>query len=302
MNASFQRLYSRVAPALARRGRPAEAPTAETIAGFRRAQRVAYDTVTAVAERLHPGVSEREAARMLAGELAARGVRTDLHRPFAWFGDHSRFDGYRDFHGFHPGDRKLEEGAAYILDVSPIVDGYMGDIGYTVTPRESAEQTAAKRFLVELRAAIPSLFESARTLADIWDEVDRRVRAAGFASCHALYPLRVLGHRVYRVSPRWARLRLPRLPVALLGFDWFSPQALGCFLGGLLAGDLLTPENRDGAKVGFWAIEPHVGGDGFGAKFEEILAVDAAGKATWIDDDVPHLREAARRGWLARAA
>lgn len=302
MSASLQRLYTRLAPALARRGRRAGPATAADLAGFRRAQRVAYDTVAAVSARLRPGISEREAAGLLAEELAARDVRTYLHRPFAWFGAHARFDGYDgDFHAYHPGDTRLEEGMPYILDVSPIVDGYMGDIGFTVTPVETAEMARARRFLIELRGVIPSLFESPRSLAEIWHEVDGRVRAAGFTTCHALYPLRVLGHRVYRVGPWWSRVRLPRLPVELLGLDWFSPQALGCFAGGLLAADLVTPENRDGDKVGVWAIEPHVGGDGFGAKFEEILAVDAGGRALWIDDDVPHVREARRRGWLAGA-
>jgi hypothetical protein len=305
MSATFQRLYTRFAPALARRGRAAEAPTAETIGGFRRAQRLAYDCVATVAGRLRPGITERAAARLLAEDLYARGVRTYLHRPFAWFGEHSRFTGYDgDFHAFHPGEKKLEEEMPYILDVSPIVDGFMADIGYTVTPRESDEQLAARKLLIELRGEIPGWFASSRTLSEIWDEVDQRVRAAGFESCHALYPLRVLGHRVYRVSPGWARVRLPRLPVKLMGFDWFSPQGLGKFAGGLLAPDLLTPENRQPARsrVGFWAIEPHVGGDGFGAKFEEILAVEPGGRAVWIDDDTPHVREAVRRGWMARGA
>jgi len=305
MSATFQRLYTRLAPALARRGGGADAPTPETIAGYRRAQRVAYDSVTTVAGRLRPGITERAAARLLAEDLHARGVRTYLHRPFAWFGEHSRFTGYDgDFHAFHPGEQTLAEGAPYILDVSPIVDGFMADIGYTVTPRESEAQVSAKKLLIELRGEIRSLFESSRTLSEIWDEVDRRVRAAGLQNCHALYPLRVLGHRVYRVSPRWSRIRLPRLPVKLMGFDWFSPQALGKFTTGLLAPDLLTPENHEPArsKVGFWAIEPHVGGEGFGAKFEEILAVAADGRAEWIDDDTPHMREALRRGWIARGA
>ena len=37
--------------------------------------------------------------------------------------------------------------------------------------------------------------------------------------------------------------------------------------------DLLNEEHQ-GNLTGGWAIEPHLGGDGFGCKFEEMLVVD----------------------------
>jgi len=36
-------------------------------------------------------------------------------------------------------------------------------------------------------------------------------------------------------------------------------------------------------------MEPHIARDGVGAKFEEILIIDADG-ARWLDDDLPHTR------------
>ncbi len=299
---SLQELYSRLAPALGRRLVPrVEPPTAEHEAGFRRAQRLAYECAVTVAARVKPGTTERQAARWLAADLHARGVRAFLHRPFAWFGEHARFSPHEgDHHAYHPSDRALGAGEGFILDVSPIVDGYTGDIGYTVFPRETEEHVAARRLLLLLREEIRALFETPLTLAEIWDTVDRRVRDAGYVNCHALYPLRVLGHRVYHMPPLLARFSLPRLPIRAFGLDWFSPQALGLFTRHGLVGEVLNPETH-AAKTGFWAIEPHVGRGAFGAKFEEILAVDAEGRARWIDDDTPHVREARARGWALAA-
>jgi len=38
-----------------------------------------------------------------------------------------------------------------------------------------------------------------------------------------------------------------------------------------------------------WAVEPHIGRDGVGAKFEELMVV-TADDAYWLDDDLPHVR------------
>lgn len=299
-NERLQSLYERFGPRLApTSSRAHRGPTQEQIAGFRAAQRLAYASATSVAEKLRPGVTEIEAADMLARDLADRGARIFLHRPFAWFGEHSRFSPNEgDFHAYHPTEKTLEPGMPFILDISPIVDGYIADIGYSVCPDETPAQLAAKRYLYGLREELPKLFASARTIPEIYEAVGRSMKDAGFASCHTLYPFRVLGHRVSRLGRLAQRVRSVRLPLALMGTDWFSLQALYAFAKGGVVNDLLTPENH-GTKVGFWAIEPHLGGAGFGMKFEEILAVTADGEAFWIDDDVPHVREAKRRGLLA---
>lgn len=42
-------------------------------------------------------------------------------------------------------------------------------------------------------------------------------------------------------------------------------------------------------QPGLWAVEPHLGRDGVGAKFEELLVI-TADDAFWLDDDLPHVR------------
>lgn len=258
----------------------------ETLTGFRQAQRLAYDTVLAVSGRLYPGITEREAAGLLADYLKAHHCERYLHRPFAWFGNHSRFDEYKSYDDYHPGDRKLAADDVAILDVSPIVNGYIGDVGYTFSLAPNQELAVAREFLLELRAAIPAMFMSDMTPADIWQEVDRRIQAAGYDNIHSKYPFCTLGHRVFRVKPRTGREK--RVRVGRRYFGWFSLDANLAFLR---FGPAVTINaNNQGKKLGVWAIEPHIGWNGSGAKFEEILVVEPE-RCYWLDDDVPHVVE-----------
>jgi len=253
----------------------------EALEGFRKAQLLAYECVTDVGARLAPGMSEKQAAQMLEDYLKAVGCERFIHRPFAWFGDHSRFDGYRGFGDFHPGERRLTIDAPVILDVSPVVEGYTADVGYSMCLQENSELEDAMDFLGELRNQLPGLFESDLTAQDIWHTVHQQVTEAGFDNIHALYPLSVLGHRVFKLRERGRKAR--RVPLG--AFGWFSLETNLNFLKAGV-GAALTPDNL-GPKTGLWAIEPHIGWPGGGAKFEEILVVDAQG-ARWLSDDVPH--------------
>jgi Metallopeptidase family M24 len=263
----------------------------EDKAGFLKAQRLAYETALAVEKQLKPGMTEKEAAKLLAAYLAERGVNTFLHRPFAWFGEHSKFQGYDFYTDFRPSNRKLEENNVYILDVSPIVDGYIGDIGYTgsLTPRY--ELIKIKEYLLEIRERLPREFASDKPASQIWKELDEDIKRRGYENAHSKYPFAVLGHRVYKVP--FPKMWSPLIPLSFL--SWFSFQAQFAFLTHGIMPELLTPHHQ-GKKIGAWAIEPHLGSPGnFGAKFEEILIVEE-GRAYWLDNEVPHVLQAAARG------
>ena len=42
---------------------------------------------------------------------------------------------------------------------------------------------------------------------------------------------------------------------------------------------------------GLWLVEPHAGFGAVGAKWEEILVIEN-GRAYWLDDQPPHLKQA----------
>ena len=265
-------------------------PPPEKMEGFRRAQGLANDTVTHVAEQLRPGMTEIEVAELLESYLKFRGSERYLHRPFAWFGNHARFDEYESYDDYHPSDRKLEASDTVILDVSPILDGYIGDVGYTVSLAPNPKLDEAKAFLLQLRAAIPEMFMSEMTPREIWHEVDRQVIDAGYDNIHSKYPFCTLGHRVFRVKPRSGKEM--RFRVGKLFFGWFS---MATNLAFLRMGPSATINAQNvGKKLGLWAIEPHIGWTGGGAKFEEILVVEPD-RCYWLEEDVPHVREARQR-------
>src|SRR5688500_12567846 len=106
-------------------------PSAADLEGFRRAQRLSYECAVTVARGLKEGTTERQATRRMEEFLGDHGVRKYFHKPLAWFGDRSRFYRSRFFTYFVPRDRGLRPEDVAILDVAPIVEGYVGDIGFT---------------------------------------------------------------------------------------------------------------------------------------------------------------------------
>jgi hypothetical protein len=256
--------------------------TAE-LRGFREVQRLAYACAEAVAAQLKPGVTEREAARMQREWLRERGVRDWFHLPFAWFGDRTAFVDFRIPLQFFPTGRRLEAGMPFILDMAPVFKGYTADIGYSGSLGLNPVQD---KLLADLRAHRELI------LREIYEDVDRLMVRQGYANRHRAYPFGVIAHKVDRVRER-------RWSPHLFGFGTQSLKGL--------AGDALRG-HRDGwsplwspyrfsdhpPRPGLWAVEPHLGFRGTGAKFEEILVVtdsrDPEQSAFWLDDDLPHVR------------
>lgn len=276
---------------------------ANELARFRDSQRLAYAAAESVGRSLEAGVTEKEAARRLGAYLDAHGVRTHFHKPFAWFGDRTAFRGFRTElpdPAFFPSGRRLERGMPVILDVAPVKDGFASDIGYSFT--FGAEDPVAKRMrrdLITVRSLILDSVRARRSFKAIYAEVDHFLAGCGYSSAHAIYPERVLAHRLVHVEPS------PRSRRHLFGF---GADQLAWLLPGVVRGRLLpnggdSPLWSDHASSdhrptpGLWAVEPHFAAGGVGAKWEEILVITES-DAYWLDDDVPHVREAEREGWL----
>ncbi|MDI3420499.1 M24 family metallopeptidase [Streptomyces luteolus] len=260
--------------------------------GFREVQSLAYACAEAVAARLVPGVTEREAARMQREWLRERGVRDWFHLPFAWFGDRTAFAGFKIPLQFFPTNRRLEPGMPFILDMAPVFNGFTADIGYSGSLGPNPVQDRLMADLEEHRELILREVRERRSLREIYEDVERLMNRQGYANRHRAYPFGVIAHKVDRVKQRR-----------------FSPNVFGFGTQSLkgLASDALHG-HRDGwsplwspykfsdhpPQPGLWAVEPHLGFRGTGAKFEEILVVtdskDPRESAFWLDDDLPHVR------------
>ncbi|MEV5800237.1 M24 family metallopeptidase [Streptomyces collinus] len=262
------------------------------LAGFRRVQRLAYECAEAVAARLEPGVTEREAARMQRAWLRERGVRDWFHLPFAWFGDRTAFAGFRVPLQFFPTDRALEPGMPFILDMAPVYEGFTADIGYSGSLGVNPVQDRLTADLEAHRELILREVRERRPLRAIYEDVDRLMVRQGYANRHRAYPFGVIAHKVDRVKQR-------RWSPHLFGFGTQSLKGLAAdALHGHREGwsPLWSPYRFSDhpPRPGLWAVEPHLGFRGTGAKFEEILVVtdsrDPAQSAFWLDDDLPHVR------------
>ena len=254
-------------------------PLAEEREGFRRAQRLAYQCALGISKELKEGWTERETATLMDTFLMDHGVRTFFHKSFAWFGDRTRFSGFTKYAHFMPSTTRLKEDDVIILDTAPVFEQYAGDIGYTTSLKPNPALDIAKERLLKFRRDIPGFFESEMTPSQIWARVDQELKESGYDNIHSMYPFAVLGHRMHRMP-------LSNLPGIAIPFSLHSYWAL---LSRGLFPELLSPDH-EGEKIGVWAIEPHLGGAGFGAKFEEILVVEKD-RCYWLDDQVPHLME-----------
>jgi len=248
----------------------------EELEGLRAAQALSYRCARDIAKELQEGWTEVQTARLMDTYLRDSGVKAHFHKSFAWFGDRTRFDGMTNWFQFLPSDRRLRAGDAIILDTSPIFNGYAADIGYSTSLGPNAKLDQALKTLASLRESILALFTKRKLSgAEICEAVVLHIRQAGYEPVHHRYPGAVLGHRLHRMTEAWR----PPLPIP---FSW---QAVTKILSRGVVPDLLNEEHQ-GNLLGGWAIEPHLGGDGFGCKFEEMIVVDEKG-ARWLAPETP---------------
>jgi len=220
-------------------------------------------------------------AQRLEAGLVRAGVRAWLHTPYAWFGERTRFAGFHHWEpDALPGDQRLAEGDAFILDAAPFVDGYPADYAYSGALGPSPELVEMQSALGTLKPRIVELSRSASTGRELFEATGAAVREAGFDVVHHLYPAAVLGHR-FDGLPRWLQ-SLPRI-----GWGFQPPLVAGYALA--LFRHVLTgtryPFINDvsGERPrGVFAIEPHLARGGRGAKFESILVVDGD-ETRWLD-------------------
>jgi len=265
-------------------------PSADELGGFKAVQQLAYRCAEETAAGLEPGVTEKEVAARMRRWLEDRGVDDWFHLPFAWFGDRTAFRKFRVPLQFFPTNRELQEGMPYILDCAPVRDGFTADIGYAGSLGPNAALARLMDDLAEHRSLIVDQVRERRSLREVYEAVDALAAHQGFENRHRAYPFRVIAHQVGRLTPG-------RSPVVgrfgLRSVRWLArTTAVGLRQGwSPLWNDSRFSDHPP--RPGLWAVEPHLGLRGVGAKFEELLVV-TEDDAYWLDDDLPHVRRWAR--------
>jgi Xaa-Pro aminopeptidase len=261
------------------------------IRGVAEAQRVAREAVLSVAESVRPGDTERAVVARMEREFVRAKVRHWLHTPYAWWGERSRFDNFPIWEtSALPTERRLQPGEPFILDAAPLVAGFPADFAYSgcasgasADDPVSARHARALSRLSEIKRELVAWTASALSGGELCDQVAADMDRHGFDAIHPRYPAAVLGHTLSGFPNLFSTL--PRL-----GSGFQLPLLLSYGLG-LIAHQLLgrpypfLNAGTPGAPEGLYAIEPHLGLAGFGAKFESVLLV-AGSETRWLDPEL----------------
>ncbi len=268
---------------------------------FSAVQKLSYECVESVGKQLTEGMTEKEAVRLMTDWMSAKGVTTFFHKPFAWFGDRTRFKYFIIPIQFFPTKRKLSKGMPVILDIAPIVDGYAADIGYSIMFGEEDDTIHAKmrKDLIKYRKFIHEQVNLKSNFSLIYKKLNKLFHEDGYVNIHKKYPRRVLAHRVMKVRDPEQVSKRHLLRFGLDQFKWLVPHSLlSALLPHVVKSHLWNDwyESDHVPYEGLWAVEPHIGYKGYGVKWEELLVIDDSG-AYWLDDNLPHMREAKRKKW-----
>ncbi|MBX3193425.1 MAG: aminopeptidase P family protein [Labilithrix sp.] len=262
-----------------------------TVTGSARAQRLAREVVHEVSLSMRPGQREVDVARRIDDGLARAGVHRFLHTAYAWWGERTRFARFVDWEpDALPTTRAIEEGEPFILDVAPIVGGYVADYALSGTLGADGPQAASGgvhgellAVLRDLKKAIAAFARTAKGGGELTRRVGRLIDDEHLDAIHPMYPGHVLGHSLEPFPSVFERV-----PTVGRGFQ---ASLLGAYAVALVRHQLgraryplINFEDR-GPIQGLWAVEPHVARGDVGAKFESILIVDGD-ETRWLDGDL----------------
>lgn len=271
--------------------------TPEELAKFKEYQRASYAVLEEVARSLREGETEKDVARRVRKRFHEQGVHHYFHVPVALFGTRTAYPG--DFGQLEalPTDRRLERGMPVILDAAPVYHGYTVDTSYATSFGDNPRVAELVRALKPLRDLVLARVRERASFRAIAREVDDAIGKLGYENCHKKHIAFVLGHRITQVPDTWwHRRRIWGL--GLLQAGYFVGKTFGAqqFGGDGSPNWNHTRSSDHPPTPGLWAVEPHLGKDGVGAKFEEILVITDT-DAYWLDESgLPH-----HRAWAAAA-
>ena len=286
--------------------------TALDLDRFRQVQRAAFDIARSVEAHLQPGMSEYEVCTLMLAAQAQADVAQVFHEPYAWFGPRTTLgpDWAPDVvptdvvaagrmapsTKFAPTHDALQEGMAVILDLAPVMRGIPADVSYSCVLGSNATFHQLDEGLALIRNFLLEGIRAGETLLDLYCQLDVLLIKRGWLNCNPRYPDRAMGHLVFSLD------RDPNRPSPVPGFGTAAAEAL-------LAAGLETLDDGTGYPVwndsklcdhppvpGLWAVEPHIGMEGVGVKFEEILVV-TEDDAYWLDSDPPHVQRWGAAGY-----
>ncbi len=279
---------------------------------FRQVQRLAYDIAQHVESQLEVGMTEVDVCLLLAAAQAINDVTQVFHEPFAWIGRRTVLGadwittalgakdlvaGVRPGTPFFPTSRAIADGAPVIIDLAPVIGGISTDVGYSCVVGANRQFHDLDRALPRIRSFLLEGIRAGESLLTLYRELDVLLAQRGWENCHQHYPDRALGHLVFPLEAG-ARPSVAAAGVRDRRGGGTARRRRGRRRGRDLVPGLERhlPQRLSRACPGLWAVEPHIGRDGVGVKFEEILVV-TEDDAFWLDDHLPHAQRWAAAGY-----
>ncbi len=257
---------------------------------FRDLQRLSFSILETMAASLQQGQTEKEVTRDLVRAYRDAGASSFFHLPVALFGERTALPGNWPVGKFFPKSKALEPGDSVILDAAPLFKGYLVDTSYSFCFGENSAHKKMMADLAQFREQVPGAINAGKGFKQIADNVLNTFESLGYEPAHTKHPGAVLGHRAIKTANLPFNWRIS-------GFDglsltWFGLKDKWATSGLGRRSPLWNSSNASdhAPHDGLWLVEPHAGAGPVGAKWEEILVVDG-GKARWLDDNPPHVRQ-----------
>ena len=237
---------------------------AEDLRKFYQSQKLTIETIESVAKILRPGMSEVDAASFLEESFHSLGVKKFLHRPFAWFGKRTTFFDMQTYADTLPRENVLlKENDCFILDAAPYINKYPSDVGLGFSiGSETDDIKYVNQCIEEIEEEVISIFRNSKNTKEVYQYMNHLLEEKKLDNIHSKYPFGVLAHRLHPNS-------FQSLP------SFLKPFSLQAYLD-ILSRGFLEETIRGESNVsmsGVWAIEPHIGYNDYGTKFEKILVV-----------------------------
>lgn len=260
------------------------------LAHFRELQKRSFSILETMAANLTAGQTEKEVARVLVRAYRDAGATGFFHLPVALFGGRTALPGDWSLGKFFPKSNALASGDSVILDAAPLFDGYLVDTSYSFCFGDNDTHRTMMRDLGTFRSLVCDAVNQGATFKEIADRVLGEFDVMGYEPAHTKHPGAVLGHRAVKT------VKLP-FKWRINGFDglslsWFGLKDKMATSGFGRRSPLWNSSRASAHKPhdGLWLVEPHAGKGSVGAKWEDILVIEN-GKAYWLDDSVPHVRQ-----------
>lgn len=262
----------------------------DALARFRSLQRRSFSILESTAASLTGGETEKDVAHTLVKRYRTGGAGSFFHLPVVLFGERTALPGEWPLSRFFPKSRTLQPCDSVILDAAPLFGGYLVDTSYSFCFGDNDEHRAMMRHLEQYRHSVPIAINDGDSFKKVAERVLDTMTNAGYEPVHTKHPGEVLGHRSVKTPDLPFRLRLQGFD--LVSLSWFRLKD-SLSRSGLGRHSPLWNSHRTSdhpAHDGLWLVEPHAGQGAVGAKWEEILVIDG-GRARWLDDSPPHVRQ-----------